>query len=79
MKNFERFIILLFIPIAIFLAYYVGLITLSKLKIKQSDDALKTHFLRILFGFLTLAAITAIFLLLKSGLHMFAKFIYEIK
>jgi hypothetical protein len=65
MAQLETFILYLFIPVALLVLYYVGFITMAKLKIKQSDDDVKTHFLRIFYGFLTMALFTLIFFILK--------------
>jgi hypothetical protein len=65
MAQLETFILYLFIPIAMLLLYYVGFITMAKLKLKQSEGQLKTHFLRIFYGFLTMASFTLILFILK--------------
>ncbi|MFL9834091.1 hypothetical protein [Chryseobacterium terrae] len=70
MERLETFIIYLFIPIVFLLLYYAGFVTMSKLKIKQEEDDLKIHFLRIGFGFISIAIFTAVLLILKWFLKL---------
>lgn len=57
------FILLLFIPPVLLFLYYAGFIAMTRLKIKQVDNDMKTHFLRLFWGFIVFAVI-AIFILL---------------
>ena len=49
-------------PVFAMLSYYLGLIVMTKAKIKQKDNDFVTHLLRIVFGFLVLSCIGVILL-----------------
>ncbi|MCS3530131.1 hypothetical protein [Chryseobacterium sp. JUb7] len=59
------FIFLIFIPPVLLFVYYVGFVTMTKVKIKQVDNDMKTHVLRILFGLITFSVIALFILLIK--------------
>nr|WP_314493380.1 hypothetical protein [uncultured Chryseobacterium sp.] len=57
--------LIILLPAVLAFMYYVGFITMTKLKINQADGELKTHFLRILFGFLAISVLTLFILSVK--------------
>lgn len=56
---------ILFLPLVVLFMYYVGFITLTKLKIKQIDNDTKTHFLRFFSGFIVMALLALLILLIR--------------
>ena len=56
---------ILFLPLVVLFMYYVGFITLTKLKIKQIDTDTKTHFLRFFSGFIVMALLSLLILLIR--------------
>lgn len=56
---------ILFLPLVVLFMYYVGFITLTKLKIKQIDNDNKTHFLRFFSGFIVMALLSLLILLIR--------------
>jgi hypothetical protein len=59
------FIFFIFIPPVLLFMYYVGFITMTKLKMKQPDDDKKTHLLRAFWGFVVFAVVAFVILTIK--------------
>lgn len=51
-------------PVVGMVSYYLGLIVMTKAKIKQTDHNFMTHFLRIVFGLLVLSGVALFFLMI---------------
>ncbi|MFC5875154.1 hypothetical protein [Chryseobacterium arachidis] len=59
------FIFLIFIPPVLLFIYYVGFVIMTRFKMKQTDNDMKTHFLRLFWGFILFFVVAFFVFLIK--------------